>query len=749
MKSPSTQEPDRNRTRRRCITPKLPRLSSPWRVLGAAALFAVLCTVLAAGSFDRLGQSGYTPGDTEAERAEQAVSSQFAVPVGDLVFLVRTPGRVDDPTALRAGTALAERVARSAGVRRTVSYWTSGDPALRSRDGRSALIVAELRGDESAHVRAAARVVPELTGDQGPLEVSATGPAWAQHEVVEQSRHDLMRAELIAAPLVLLVLTAAYGSLAATLLPMVIGLLSVVGALAVLRVLSHFTEVSAFAANITTALGFGLAVDYGLFLVARYRESTARGLPAPEAVTEAFRTAGRTVLFSATIVVCALGALLLLPLPFLTSLAWAGIAVVMLSAVVALCVVPALLTVLGPHLDRGDVWRWLRRNKGVASAESPGWRRLGSAVARRPALFGGVCCLLLAALAVPFAGARFALVDVRSLPASASSHATADLIHADFATPPDRALTIVMTARPGRPGGSAGPETIPYARRLSTLPGVTDVRTSSGTYRHGRRLAGPTPASAAYDGRDATLLTLAAPQAPGSEAAGQLIDAVRELPAPGPTLVGGQAPLAADTTHALANALPRAGLVMLLTTFLLLLIFTRSLLLPVKAILVGLLSLTAGFGALVLVFQDRHATWLVGDFTPTGALDTSMPPLLFCIAFGLSVDYELLLLSRVKEHYTAHGDNRAAVVFGVAHTGRLVTASALVVAISMGALVSSGITSLKLLGFGLALTVLVDATVVRGILVPAAMCLAGRANWWMPRPGGAADEPNAPSMSAS
>ncbi|MFJ5302645.1 MMPL family transporter [Streptomyces sp. NPDC088350] len=711
--------------------------SSPWRVLCVAALFAVVCAFFAGGAFDRLSQGGYTPGTTEAERADRAVARQFTVPADDVVLLVRTRGSADDPRTRTAGAAFTERVAHLDGVRRAASYWTTGDPALRSRDGRAALVVAELRGGESDRVRTAGRVVPRLTGAQGLLDVSATGPAWGRHEAVVESQSDLTRSELFATPLVSLVLVAAYGSLAATLVPVVIGLLSVAGGLALLRLLSQFMEVSAFAANITTALGFGLAVDYGLFLVARYRETVAAGLPERSAINETVRTAGRTVLFSALTVALALSALLLLPMPFLKSLACAGIAVVALSAGAALGVVPALLAVLGPHLDRGDLLRRFRRRAGGASAESPGWRRVGLAVARRPVLFGGGCCLLLAAMALPFGHAGFGLVDERTLPASASSHATADRVSADFASSPDRVLNLVLT--PPAPGGHAADAAVAdYALRLSRLPGVTAVRSPSGSYRDGRRTGPPTPA---YRGRNATLLTLAAPQAPGSPAAERLVAAVRALPAPGSVLVGGPAALSADTTHAMAGALPRAGLAMLISTFVLLLLFTRSLLLPVKAILVGLLSLTASFGAIVLVFQDHHAAWLVGDFTPTGTLETSIPPLLFCIAFGLSVDYELFLLSRVKEHYTAHGDNRAAVVFGLARTGRLVTASALVVAVSMGTLVLSHITSLKILGFGLSLAVLVDATLVRGVLVPAAMCLAGRANWWLPGAGGGRHEP--------
>ncbi|MCQ9181619.1 MMPL family transporter [Streptomyces sp. IBSBF 2953] len=700
----------------------------PWRVLCAAALLAAVCAVLAAGSFDRLGQGGYTPGNTEAERVEQLVSRRFAAPDADLVLLVDTPRTTDDASSRTAGAALTERVAGMDGVRRAASYWTTGDRSLRSRDGRAALIVAELRGSESYEVRTAARIVPRLVADRGALTVSATGAAWMRAEAVEQSHEDLLRAELLAAPLVMLLLITVYGTLVATLVPMTIGLLAMVGALAVLRVLSAFTEVSAFAVNITTALGFGLACDYGLFIVARYREGVAAGLPSAEAVAEATRTAGRTVLFSAAIVALAFSGLMTLPQPFLTNLAWAGIVVVTFSAVAALCVVPPLLTVLGPHLDRGDLWRRLRRESTGASGESPAWRRIGTVVARRPALLGGACCVVLATMALPFGHARFGLVDERTLPSTASSHTTADRIHAAFTSPPDRRLTVVLT-RTVHDASVAG-----YARRLSRIPGVTDVRSPAGVFQHGALVTRPaTAVSAAYRGHNATLLTVTAPQAPGSAAAAGLVADVRATPAPAPRLVGGLAALGADTVDAMADALPLAALITLTGMFVLLLIFTGSLLLPVKAILVGLLSLTASFGTMVLIFQENQAGWLVGDFTSTGQLDTSIPPLLFCIAFGLSVDYELLLLSRIKEHYIAHGDNRAAVVFGVAHTGRLVTAAASVVAASVGTLVVSGVTSLKVLGFGLALAVLVDATVVRGVLVPAAMCLAGRANWWAPR----------------
>ncbi|MFI9201241.1 MMPL family transporter [Streptomyces sp. NPDC053048] len=692
------------------------RRAGPWLVPVVATVLTALLAMAGTGTAQRLANGGYTATGTESARANTLLAERFGAGNPDLVLLARAPGGVDTGRARAAGRALADRLARSPGVASTRAYWRDGDPALRSADGSAALITADLAGADRDAARTAESLVPGLTGHHGVLEVSATGGAWVSVEARREGQRDLLRAELVAAPVTLLLLVVALRSLVAALVPLVIGAVSVVGTMALLRLLTYAMPVSVFAMNLTTALGFGLAVDYGLFLVTRYREELRAGRGVDLAVRRTAQQAGRTVAVSACAVALSMSALLVLPLPFLQSMACAGMAVAVFSAATATLLVPPVLTLLGHRVDRWDPLAALRpvRAAGPPRPDSPTWRAVARAVTRRPLYYGTGCALALLLLASPFAHVRFGLPDERVLPARTEAHRTSEEVRARFASSADRTVTVVLPeADPVRDAAALRA----YERAAAGLPSAGVVRW----------------APAAKGAKRGAVLLLSGPRQAQSKAGQNLVERLRALPAPGgERLVAGRSAALTDTRAAVRARLPLAAAIAALTTWAMLFLLTGSVLLPVKALVIGALSLGTSFGTMVFVFQDGHLRDALGGFTVTGTLDMSMPLLMFAIAFGLAIDYEIFLLSRVREHHLLTGDNRRAVVEGVARTGRLVTTGALAVAVVTGALATSGVTALKLLGTGLATAVLVDAVLVRGILVPAYLTVAGRLNWWVP-----------------
>ncbi|MEU7106230.1 MMPL family transporter [Streptomyces sp. NPDC046215] len=680
-----------------------------WR--GVLAAVAALCVLgpAGAGLWDRLDEGGFAVTGSPSERVEERAAA-LGAGTPDLVLRVEAgEGGVDAPRTAAAARALTDRLRREPGVRGVAGYWDSGHPGLRSRDGTAAVVTADLAGSESDRARSAADLAPRYARTAPPLRVSATGSAWTRAQATAYSRADLIRAELIAGPVVLALLAFAFRSLLAALLPTAVALLASVAALAGLHGLSYLTPVSTFAVNLVAALGFGLAVDYGLFLLNRYQEERAHGAAHDEAVRTMLRTAGRAVGASAATVTAALCVLLVFPVPFLRSMALAGALVTVLAAVSARLLVPVLLTV---------------RTGGAAPrtrppGDSPRWRRLAVAVTRRPVLAGGLCSLVLAALMLPGAHARFGLIDERVLPRSAEAHAVADRLRADFGFHPDRQLRVVL------PDVRDGVALDDYARRLSALPGASRVDTALGGYEDGRPTWRPRATAPPLRGTVAVVTGRGDPQ--GAEAAALLAD-VRRLPAPGAAAVTGPALRFEEITSALRDHLPPAGGLLCGVTLVMLIGCTRSLLIPVKALAMAFLSLTAGCGALVLVFQDGWSP--TAHFATVAALDSTIPLLMFCVAFGLCVDYEIFLISRIREEYLRTGDNTRAVITGIARTGRVFTLAACAVAVAMAALATSRVSLLQQLGVGLAVAVLVDATLVRGVLVPAFLRLTGRANWW-------------------
>lgn len=694
----------------------------PARVLLGVLALLVLAVPLAAGAQERLVLGGVDDPAAESTRAAALVEQRFPGAVPDLVLLARADD-VDTPAAEAAGRTLTARLAAVPGVQAVASYWDAGRPAgLRDADGTAALITASVPGDDSQIRAPVTSVREELAGRVGPLEVQVGGAAAVGVEIDERSESDLVRAELIAAPVVLLVLLLVFRSVVAALLPLLVGALSVLGALVVLRGLTEVTSVSVFSLNITTALGLGLGIDCSLFVVTRFREELARGLSPRQAAAVARRTAGRTVLFSAVTVALSLCGLLVFPQYFLRSFAYGGVAVVACAAAVSTLVLPAVLALLGRRVDALR----LPQRRGSSTPAGQRWYRLGAAVVRRPVAAAVAGVVLLLVLGAPFLQFRPGVFDDRVLPRSAEPHQVAEVLRTDFGRPAD-ALSVVVPAGVGDPADRAAV--------LSALPGVRAVQAPAGTWVDGAQAAPADALSAGLTSPGGGTLLLVVPDSdPVSDAGQRLVDAVRASPGADGTLVGGTAATLSDSRERLQERLPLALAVVVVATGVLLFLFTGGLLVPLKALVLAVLSLSATFGVMVLMFQQGNVTSLVGDPIVTGTLEVTIPVLMFCIAFGLSMDYELFLLSRVKEEYARTGDNTGALLIGLQRTGGIITSAAVLLSIVLLALASSDLQFLKLLGVGLTVAVLMDATLVRGILVPALMHLAGKANWWAPAP---------------
>jgi RND superfamily putative drug exporter len=547
-------------------------------------------------------------------------------------------------------------------------------------------------------------------------------------EVGHTIEHDLVRAEMIALPITLILLLLVFGSAIAALLPLAIGALSVVGTFLVLLVLNKFTEVSVFSLNLTTALGLGLAIDYSLFIVSRYREELRSGHEPHDAVVRTVRTAGRTVAFSALTVAASLCALLVFPLAFLRSFAYAGVAVAALAGIYAVVVLPAMLAALGHRIDALTLWK-----RSTHPPEEGFWHGMAVRVMRRPIPFVAGALVVLFLLGSPALGMKLGLPDDRVLPPSKPGRVVSDIIRTEFTSEEAGALAVVA---PGVDPDARAAEIDAFAIRLSGLPGVARVDAATGSYLPGGVVV---PAAsnpdlyARFNGADATYLNVIPSVEPMSAQGESLVGAVRAIDAPFPVKVGGQSARLVDTKSSLFGKLPIAALIIAAVTFVLLFMMFGSLVVPAKAVVLNLLSLTATFGAMVWIFQDGHLASALG-FTPTGFLDSTTPILMFCVAFGISMDYEVFLLSRIKEEHDAGADNVQAVAVGLERTGRIVTAAALLISVVLISFATSEVSFIKLFGIGLALAVLMDAFVIRGTLVPAFMRLAGDVNWWAPKP---------------
>ena len=622
-----------------------------------------------------------------------------------IVVLVRSREGVRSAAGQAKLRGVVQRIESDPAIAQTNSALSTPRPSspFVSRDGRSSFVAAYLRSGADGE-EAGTRIEQALRGTPGVL---VGGGAVAGPVVGDQVSEDLAKAEMLAFPLLFLLTLVVFRGAIAALLPLFVGLLTIMTTFLGLRLFNEATSLSIFALNLAIGLGLGLAIDYSLFVLSRYREEMERDGPGRAALTRTLRSAGRTVVFSSLTVAAAMLSLLVFPQRFLYSMAISGSLTALAAGLISLVALPALLMLLGPRVDALAPPRW--RHRDVATHRGF-WYSLSHGVMRRPLIIAVTTSAVLIAAGIPFTRIQFTGVDASVLPDSAVAKQVDTALRTQF--PPGRAspLHVAVTA----PRTSAGAMRA-YAQRLRALEGVDAVDpprfVGAGTW-----LVSVAPEGGALGGR-----------------ALDLVRAVRAGPAPGDVRVAGESARFVDQRAGLADRLPLAIAVLAITTLLILFVMTGSVVLPFKALLMNVLGISAAFGVLVLVFQDGRLEGLL-NYESQGALEITQPLVLLAIVFGLSTDYGVFLLTRIKEARDAGATNEEAVALGLQRTGRIVTAAALLLVVALGAFATSQIVFVKQLGVGAAVAVLIDATIVRALLVPALMKLLGERNWWAPRP---------------
>ena len=729
-------------------------IAAPRRILILAALVMVAATIFGVPVAKSLSAGGFQDPDAESSQAGRLLTDKFGQGDMQMLLTVTDPAGIKSPAAATVAADVVTRLKQSPHVADVTSAWTVPPAAaaqLTSKDGTSGLVVAGITGGENDAQKYAEELSDALTQDRDGVVVRSGGLAMVNAQITAQTQRDLLLMESIAIPLSFLVLVWVFGGLVAAALPMIVGGLAIVGSMSVLRLITLGTDVSIFALNLSTALGLALAIDYTLLILSRYRDELAYGMPRDRALIRTMSTAGRTVLFSATTVALSMAAMLLFPMYFLKSFAYSGVATVAFAAAAAVIVTPAAIWLLGDRLDGLDVRRPLRRlfrraEPGAKPVDRIFWYRSTKAVMRHAIPVGLAVVVLLLALGAPFLGVRWGFPDDRVLPTSASAHQVGDQLRDDFADDSSTTVTVVVPDANGLAPDALGR----YAADLSKVPDVASVSAPTGTFVGGSRVGPPSAATGVADG--SAFLSVGSTAPLFSDASESQLDALHAVAGPDGRDVqfGGVAQINRDSVQAITTRLPWVLGLIAVITFGLLFLLTGSVILPIKAVAMNVLSLTAAFGALVWIFQDGHLSAM--GTTPTGTLVANMPVLLFCIAFGLSMDYEVFLVARIREYWlerrangdatpsglraimAARTDNDEAVALGLARTGRVITAAALVMSISFAALIAAQVSFMRMFGVGLTLAVLVDATLVRMVLVPAFMHVMGGWNWWAPRP---------------
>ncbi len=703
-------------------------------VLLATLGLLIVSALFGGGVIDRLAGSGFDDPDSDSVAARAELDRIFGTGFADAAFLLTVTdasgegNAIDRDEVVAAGLAFTDEIAALAGTDDVVSYWSAGSPvSMRSFDGTRAIMLLRFPGssDDPRREELSIRLTEEFAHtERGPLTVEIGGrdPVFEQLGIAAEA--DLALAEAIAIPVTLLLLVVVFRSIVAALLPLLVGVATILGALLVLFLLSALTDVSIFALNLVTALGLGLAIDYSLLIVSRFREERTSGHSVEDAVRITVRTAGRTVTFSGLTVAVSLSALLIFPLYFLRSFAYAGIGVIGFAVFVSVVALPAALALLGDRLERGSLGRRPARRHGISV-----WRERAEAVVRRPWRYLIFGVIGLSGLALPFLGVQWGESDHRALPADDAIRQTTERLTTEFPTAEANAFPIIAI------GGIDAGDVTAHALALSMLPDVARVDAATGRFVGGASIV---PADDAAKQRflrdDATWFNVVPSVEPIGARAEALILAARGMDTPfDRVLVGGGTASLIDTKNAIFDNVAPAGVLLFGATYVLLFFVFGSLLVPLKAIVLNVLSLGATFGLIVLVFQEGLGADFLG-ITATGFTDISTPILVFGIAFGLSMDYEVFLIARIKEEFDRHGDNEAAIINGIDKTGPLITAAAVLLTVTFLAFATSGLSFLKLFGLGLAVAVLTDAFIVRITIVPALMALAGRWNWWAPGP---------------
>ncbi len=724
-----------------------------WAVLLGGMALVVAAAIFGTGVFGLLSAGGFQDPNSESSQAQALLDQRLGGATTDIVIVIQSDTLLaTDPAFASAATQMLNTLQAQPDVASVISYYSTHSASFLSRDGHETFAAVQLTPkDITTKQKDFQMLQPLMTAP--PLHVTIGGNVAVNVAVNNQVSADLEHAEIITFPLVGFLLFIVFGGLVAASLPLVIGGIAILGAFAILRGLTSLTDISVFAINVVTVTGLGLAIDYALFIVTRFREElTPNERDVRGALERTLATAGRTVFFSGLTVSVSLLGLLLFPEGFLRSMGLGAIGAVLVAMLAALTILPAILAILGRRVNAISIQRLFRniiRSRRAASmGEAHGaWYRLSQTVMRFPVPIALAVLGVLVLLGSPFLHASFSTPDVRVLPAGQEARVVSEQLAQDFAQQGASELVIAIRT----PGSALSAENLAsldtYVREIETMPGVIEVQSlvtvdpslSLAEYQQLYANPGANPQIAAAARQlangDATRVTVELQSAEFSTATENIVRQIRALDAPGgiQPLVGGETPYQMDLFTNLRATLPYALLVIALTIFVLLFLMTGSVVMPIKAILLNTLSLTATFGALVWIFQDGHLENLL-SFQSNGSIDGTQTILIFALAFGLSMDYEVFLLSRIKEQFDATGDNRASVASGLQRTGWLISSAALLFAVVLAAFSTSEIVFIKQIGAGLAIAVIMDATLVRGLLVPATMRLLGRWNWWAPKP---------------
>jgi len=676
---------------------------------GVLALFVLLLVAfgaMAGLAVPRLSGGGYTNPGGDAAKASRYLTNVFHVKDPAVVLEVKSTASISDPAVVASALALEQKVAHEPGVAKTLSFWSSGNlPALASKDQKAAYLFIYSTEADPLNAKPLGKLMQsKYDGTFQNLHVYVGGIATFNYALSTKISADLAKAEGIAIPLTFILLLFVFGGLISSATPLIVGVGAIIGSLGTIYLISLFTGVSIFAMNLITGMGLGLGIDYALLMVNRFREELHHGKEVEEAIVTTVKTAGKTVFYSGITVIITLASLTFFPLMFLKSFGYAGISVVAMAIITALFAFPAILVLIGKRIDKYVV------RKGAITPKADGrWAQTARFVMKRPISVVLLSLIILGVIASPIRNIVFSQADARVMPASSSIAIANEMATADFPGQTGNPIEFVIPH-----GKSRVTDIAAYARKISTINGVVAVTPED--------IVGTTVRFTAIHSMN-----------PRTNEAEALIKEIRALPAPSGTLVGGVAADYTDTQDGIAHTLPWAFGWIALGVLILLFLFTGSVILPIKAVLLNVLSLAAMMGALTWIFIEGHMTWLVGSFTNTHTIDTSMVILVSVVTFGLSMDYEVFLLSRIKEEHESGMKNVDAVATGLQRSARIITAAALLLAIVFAAFITSGVTNIKTLGFGVAFAILLDASLVRGLLVPALMRLFGERNWWAPQ----------------
>jgi len=680
----------------------------PWVVVGVAIVFAALSGIFGGPVSKSLQAGGFQDPSSQSSQALDRLQQATGMRAdGGIVALVKTPDGTNSDSAIAEVTRVSGVIGADPDIAKVYNYYVTHDPSMVAKDGSSAIVVGYWNkiSDQEA-VNGATRLADQLKSDPN---VKFGGFAAINHQLNQIITSDLARAEMLAFPILFLLSLWVFRGVIAALLPPLVGGIVILGAFLVLRGLTGLHPVSIFALNLATGMGLGLAIDYSLFMVSRFREEMANGAAPDVAIRTTMRTAGRTVLFSSLTIAAAAASMTVFKINFLWSMGAAGVIVALMACAVALTVLPAVMRLLGRRVNWLAPRRW-QQTVETTSGTSGFWYRFSHFVMRRPIPLATLAAVVLIALGLPFAGIKFNSVDQTALPPTNDARVVNETLKRDFGWPKGAVLNVVVEAP-----ASAVVQVIAFANSLVSEAGVTQVTR-------------PQPVSS-----DTWKFDVYTDSGNFDPAVQTLVRDIRSKPAPFTFLVSGQAAAFVDLQASLLSRLPIAVAIVALATIVLLFLMTGSLLLPIKAVVMNLLTLSAAFGVLVLIFQDGRFQDLL-QYTSQGALESTQPVLLFAIVFGLSTDYGVFLLTRIKESHDAGVPNKEAVALGLQRTGRIITAAALLFCVAIGAFATSQIIFIKELGIGIAAGVLVDATIVRAFLVPSLMALLGNWNWWAPRP---------------